>query len=198
MSATTGILCIGHHIPDGGLSKDMLRLEVPLDQHDVYIADGNQRDEIAIQCQTFWIAEAIRYTHQRAVESIFAESHRTSTRYPTFPSVERLSPRKTPNFGLGPILENEGTIEGTFQVIDKIFLEQLGLDTANHFDKRIQLVYGDQKTVSLIGSVKRERKYSKDIYGRYDWLLPVPGLFLGPQLQRSPGQTMCHRASGIP
>jgi hypothetical protein len=53
MSATTGILYIGHHIPNGGLSKDMLHLEVPLDQHDVYIADRNQRDEIAIQYQTF-------------------------------------------------------------------------------------------------------------------------------------------------
>jgi hypothetical protein len=111
------------------------------------------------------------------MESIFTESHRTSTRYPIFPSVERLSPRKTPNFGLGPILENKGTIKGTFQVINKIFLEQLGLDTANHFDKCIQLVYGDQKTVLLIKSVKQEHKYSKDIYGRYDWLSPVPGLF---------------------
>lgn len=177
MSATTGILCIGHHIPYGGLSKNMLRLDVPLHQHDVYIAAGNQADEIAIQCQKFWIAEAIRYTHQQAVESMFAEGHRASTKYPTFPSVERLSPRKTPNFGLGPILENEGTIEGTFQVIDKIFLQQLGLDAANHFNQRLQLVYGDQKTVSLIGSVKRERKHSRNVYGRYDWLLPVPGLF---------------------
>ena len=38
-----------------------------------------------------------------------------------FPSVERLEPRKTPNFNLGPLLENGETIEGTFQVIDKIF-----------------------------------------------------------------------------
>ncbi|KAN0070441.1 hypothetical protein V8E54_011310 [Elaphomyces granulatus] len=47
--------------------------------------------------------------------------------YQIFPSVERLDPRKAPNFNLGPILENEGTIEGTFQVADRIFQGRLGL-----------------------------------------------------------------------
>ena len=45
------------------------------------------------------------------------------------------------------------------------------------FDHRLQLVYGDKKTISLIPSVKKQRKYSMNTYGRFDWLLPIPGLF---------------------
>lgn len=178
MSATTGIFSLGHYIPDNGLSADMLNTTVPLHQHDVYNAAGNQGDEITMQCWRFWVAEAIRYTHRQAVDTLFnTQRAHSAPSYPEFPSVERLKPRKTPNFELGPILENEGTISGTYQVIDKIFLQQLGLEPSRDFHRRIQLVYGDQKTVSLVETVKRDRQYSNDAYGRYDWLLPIPGLF---------------------
>lgn len=155
----------------------MLRPEIELNVGDIYRATGNQFDDISSQCRRFWIAEAIRYTHKKAIDTIFA-SNTSAVNYPQFPTVERLQPRRTPHFGLGPILENEGTIQGTYQVIDTIFLRQLGLDSADiNFKERLYLVYGDQKTVSLIGSVKRERKDSRDDYGRYRWLLPIPGLF---------------------
>jgi hypothetical protein len=165
--ATTGKLSIGHYIPKGGLKRSMFRPEIPLSTKDVYDAPGTQIDDISIQCQRFWIAEAIRYTHKTAVDTIFA-SEPSTVSYPQFPTVERLKSRITPNFGLGPILENEGTIQGTYQVIDKIFLHQLGLDPADiDFKDRLFPIYGDQKTVSLIGSVKRERKDSRNNYGRY-------------------------------
>jgi len=155
----------------------MFRPEIPLSTKDVYDAPGTQTNDISTQCQRFWIAEAIRYTHKTAVDAIFA-GNPSAVSYPQFPTLERLQPRRTPNFGLGPILENEGTIKGTYQVIDKILLHQLGLDPADiGFKERLYLVYGDQKTVSLIGSVKRERKDSRNNYGRYQWLLPIPGLF---------------------
>jgi hypothetical protein len=70
------------------------------------------------------LAEAISYIHQYAVKSIFytdksaiSTAGLSSLTYPEFPSVERLAPRRTPHFGLGPILENEGTIEGTYEVL---------------------------------------------------------------------------------
>lgn len=185
--ATTGKLCIGQYIPDGGLSSSMFRPEIPLTVDDVYLAAGNDTKDINQDCQRFWIAEAIRYIHREAVESIFATNQSSTSkistdgspplRYPEFPLVERLTPRKTPHFGLGPILENEGTIQGTYQVIDKIFTGQLRLDPAVNFNSHLYLVYGDQKTVSLIQSVKRERQYCGNIYGQYRWLLPIPGLF---------------------
>lgn len=45
------------------------------------------------------------------------------------------------------------------------------------FAGNIYLAYGDQKTVSLINSVKRDRKDSRTKYAQYRWLLPIPGLF---------------------
>ena len=72
-------------------------------------------------------------------------------------------------------MENEGTIEGTYQVINQIFQEQFGLDDNNHYSDIIQLVYGDQKTCGLVGEASSQR--SRDIYGSYRWVLPIPGPF---------------------
>lgn len=82
-------------------------------------------DEISIQCQRYWVAEAIRSVHKEAVDSVFrtlsSPYHSQIVEYPQFPLVECLNCRKTPHFGLGLILENEGTLQGTILVIDKIF-----------------------------------------------------------------------------
>ena len=165
----------------------MLRPEVALDPCDIYLAAGNQDDDVLHNCQRYWIAEAIRYTHREAVEELFAEHNTTITGqirkgvtltdWPELPSINRLPPRKTPHYGLGPILENEGTISGTYSVIDTIFSEQLRWNRPEHFDGRLQLVYGDQKTVSLIRAVQKERQEATLAYDKYSWLLAVPGLF---------------------
>ena len=141
----------------------MLRPEVALDPCDIYLATGNQNDEILHSCQRYWIAEAIRYTHHEAVEELFTDYNPTTigqmrkqvvlTDWPELPSIERLPPRKTPHYGLGPILENEGTISGTYSVIDTVFTEQLGYNRAEDFSGRLHLVYSDQKTVSLIHTI---------------------------------------------
>ena len=59
------------------------------------------------------------------------------------PSIERLPPCKTPYYGLSPILENEGTISGTYSVIDIVFTEQLGYNCAEDFSGWLYLVYSD-------------------------------------------------------
>ena len=144
----------------------MLRSEVALDPCDILLAAGNQEDEILHRCQRYWIAEAIRCTHRSTVEDLFTDSvpsmsgqtsaRITLTDWPEFPSVRRLNQRKTPHYGLAPILENEGTISGTYNVIDAIFSVQLEYDREKDFDQRLQLVYGDEKTVSLIRAVQKE------------------------------------------
>jgi uncharacterized protein DUF6589 len=48
------------------------------------------------------------------------------------------------------------TIAGTYNVIDEIFTGQLEHDCEKDFDGRLYLVYGDQKTVSLIRSIQGE------------------------------------------
>ena len=165
----------------------MLHLEVPLLPRDIYRATGNQDDEILHGCQRHWIAEAIRYTHREAVEELFTDHDPTTTGqmrkrvvltdWPELPSIKRLPPRKTPHYGLGPIMENEGTISGTYSVVDNIFKTQLGYNRTEDFIGWLRLVYGDQKTVSLICAVLKEREEATLPYDKCDWLLAIPGLF---------------------
>lgn len=172
--ATTGKLCVSQNMPEGGLYKSMFHPHLALDVNDVCFSPGNLDDEILHQTQRYWIAEAIRYTHRAAIHDIFTDE---LVEWPQFPHIERLSPQKTIHHSLGPILENEGTIDGTYQVIDKIFLEQFGYDPSGDFSDLLHLVYGDQKTVSLIQTVQKERQGSTLAYDKYDWILPIPGLF---------------------
>ena len=121
------------------------------------------------------------------MEKLFIDGNPTSTGrirsqviltdWPDLPSVERLSPRKTPHHSLSPILENEGTISGTYNVIDEVFTQQLGYNHTTDFNGRLYLVYSDQKTVSLIRTVQKERQEVTLLYDKYSWLLAVPGLF---------------------
>jgi hypothetical protein len=67
--------------------------------------------------------------------------------------IERLPPCKTPYYSLSPILKNEGTISGTYSVINTVFTKQLRYNRAKDFSRRLHLVYGNQKTVSLIHTV---------------------------------------------
>jgi hypothetical protein len=156
VSATTGKLCIGRSIPAGGLQRSMLHLDVKLTSLDIWNANGNKEDEILYNCQRYWIAEAIRYTHRTAVESVFDRDN--SMLWPELPSVKRLPVHQTRNYTLSPILENEGTISGTYKVIDEIFTGQLNLDREKEFDGPLRLVFGDQKTVSLVRTVQKERQ----------------------------------------
>jgi hypothetical protein len=158
----------------------MFHPEVPLDPITILNAPGNGEDEILILRQRYWIAEAIRYTHRGAVEALFSNTLPSSAQLPSWPEYPRvlcLPPRKTIHLSLGPLLENEGTIEGTYQVIDQLFLQQFGYKQHSEFDDHLQLVYGDQKTVSLIRTVQKEREEAKLPYEQYSWLLPIPGLF---------------------
>jgi hypothetical protein len=166
----------------------MLHPEIALTRHGIYDAPGpDDQDGVIRQCQIHFIAEAIRETHREAVEALFmdqppkqAGSMKPQIQlvdWPEFPAVERLPPRKTSNYGLGPITENEGTIDGTYAVIRNIFIDQLGYNPDTDFDGPLRLVYGDQKTVSLIQVVKKEQKEATLPYDRCNWLLPIPGLF---------------------
>lgn len=75
------------------------------------------------------------------------------------------------------MLVNEGTIDGTYTVIEKIFLEQFSHAPEKDFSRLLQLVFGDQKTISLIQAVKKEREESTSAFDTLAWLLPIPGLF---------------------
>jgi hypothetical protein len=146
-SVTTGKVFRGADIPPGGLKKSMLHREIPLTIEDLLYSPGAVvYDETAAKIDTYFIAEAIRIAYPDSVKSVFAESPIT---YPSMPAVELLELRKTDSKTLGPILFNEGTLDGSYEVIESIYKHQFKLDDAA-FDDRLFLAFGDQKTSSLI------------------------------------------------
>ena len=129
----------------------MLRNKVTLNLCDILLAAGNQEDEILHKCQCYYIAEAICYTHRKAVEDLFTDSSPnipgqtgswvTLVDWPELPSVCLLAQQKTPYYGLSPILENEGTISSIYNVINTIFSYQLEYNQEKDFDQQLQIVY---------------------------------------------------------
>lgn len=166
---------MGIRIPKGGLTSSMINRTFKLDTNlHIHHAPANSLvDPISQQCQISFIIQCIRSVHPKALGSLTPEKAKQIE----FPIIDRLNRGKTTHYGLGPLMENEGTIEGTYQVINQIFKTQFGLDKNDHYKDIIQLVYGDQKTCGLVGSIKNESRRSRDIYGSYRWILPVPGPF---------------------
>jgi hypothetical protein len=160
-SVTTGKVFLGHDIPNGGLLQMMLRKNIPLDHMDVMVSDGMCRDKAHFQISNFFIAELICGVYPEAVQQLYGNGF--DVEYPRLPSLldGRLSPRKTEAYPLGPIIANEGTIGGTYDVHDTIFESQFKLRGETNFSDRLFLVYGDQKTAQLIRSIKLEQRVAE-------------------------------------
>jgi hypothetical protein len=173
-SVTTGKVFRGVDIPPGGLRKSMLHREVPLTIEDLLYSPGAALyDETAAEIDTYFIAEAIRTAYPKSVQSIFVKSDNP---FPAMPTVEMLELRKTDSKTLGPILFNEGTLDGSYEVVESIYKHQFQLDNTE-FDNRLFLAFGDQKTSSLIRSIQAEQVDASAAYDRKDWLIGVAALF---------------------
>ncbi|KZZ96882.1 hypothetical protein AAP_00525 [Ascosphaera apis ARSEF 7405] len=174
-SATTGLMVHSQHIPAEGIRLTEFNSEIPLDSSVFYYAPGNSEDQTQYQARLYFFFEAIRYTHPGVIDKIFGAN---SSSRPRFPHKQCLEPNKTVRYEMGPIMENENSVSGTLSVMNHILLQVLGYDIEDpEFGQYIQLTYGDQKTVSLVQSVKRMRKYSEHVYERFQSFLPIPGLF---------------------
>jgi hypothetical protein len=173
-SVTTGKVIRGADIPPGGLKRSMLHREVPLTKEEPLFAPGaSEYDEVSAKIDTYFIAEAIRAAHPESVNHIFRKS---DISFPSMPAIELLEPRKTDSKTLGPILFNEGTLDGTYDVLDNIYKHQFKLED-KEFDDRLFLAFGDQKTSSLIRSVQAEQVDASGKYDRKDWLIGVAAFF---------------------
>ena len=103
------------------------------------------------------------------------------------PDLDRLKPQKYSHYALGPIMENEGTLAGTYGVLKNIFggddgdcgfqEGQLGYKESSFDDSQIVFINGDEKTVSLLQSAQRERRFERRTDAQLQWFIPVPGLF---------------------
>jgi hypothetical protein len=121
-----------------------------------------------------------RYYIFSALKSAYPEKtrHICGDATPSLPVLNRISSQPTPHQPLAPIMVNESTNAGNIEILREIFEKQYRLRPENHcFRENLFLVYGDQKTVARLRSIKRLRQNSRRAYDRLDWLLPVFGLW---------------------
>jgi hypothetical protein len=119
---TTGKVFRGANIPLGELKKSMLYRKVPLTIEDLlYSLGAIIYNETAANIDNYFITEAIQTAYPESVKSIFAKSNIT---YPAMPAVELVESRKTDSKTLGLILFNEGTLDGSYEVIESIYKHQ--------------------------------------------------------------------------
>ncbi|KAI1820669.1 hypothetical protein F4861DRAFT_542738 [Xylaria intraflava] len=78
---------------------------------------------------------------------------------PEYPAVDVVTYKESPYIQLGAIFENEGTIDGVYQVHEELWKRRLEF---KDYDERLTLVYGDQKTTSFIRRIKQSQSEASD------------------------------------
>ena len=162
----------------------MYNRSIKLTHKHLLVGSINKRRE----CRRYWIAESIAYSYPKVRELFTDIPEDDPLPWPKMPVLDRLSSKKYTHLGLGPILENEGTSEGTYGVVDNIFGHyknngefckgQLGFNASHFEDGSLYLINGDQKTIGLLQSIQREQVCDKTTgRAQLQWFLPVPGLF---------------------
>ncbi|KAI9763921.1 MAG: hypothetical protein M1839_006119 [Geoglossum umbratile] len=175
-SVTTGKVIQGRDIPHGGLRQDMVNPEAELSILDIVLAPGNSTSGIQAEISKFLIFESIATTFPDAICSVYT---RHGVPRPQMPQVEVLPLSKqgrSVHSSLGPIPFDESSNAGNISVLQNIFRQQYRLGD-DAFAERLFLIYGDQKTVQRLRTVKTRREDAISSYDSFKWLLPIPALF---------------------
>ena len=187
LSATTSKLILNPELPKSGLYSSMLNTRVQLTREAIFSHPGNQEDSTTRDWQLHWILEAITYAVPGVKEHFKTRFKSQENFWFDMPELDRLKPQKSSHYALGPIMENEGTLAGTYGVLKNIFggddgdcgfqEGQLGYKESSFDNGQIVLINGDEKTVGLLQSVQQERRFERRTDARLQWFIPVPGLF---------------------
>jgi hypothetical protein len=92
------------------------------------------------------------------------------------PRLDVLRPQKTIHHALNIIPHDESTNSGNISVLEHIYRRQYCRRELD-FSTRLDLIYGDQKTVQRLHTIKRRRARSNSPYESLRWALPIPALF---------------------
>lgn len=125
----------------------------------------------------YFVYEALRAAYPLEIKKLYADQRATRVTPPAMPVIEVLHPSTTIHQPLGKIKHDESTNSGNIAILENIFLQQYGLPPNDAFSNRLSLVYGDQKTVARLRSVKARRNEENDPFNSLKWVLPVPALF---------------------
>ena len=179
LTTTTVIYC--PKLPLLGLRQLIYNPTIPLNIKDIYRSPGFS-NELLLYISRYLITNAIKGIYLTSIERIFKDSNL----FPQMLSIRYISNKKTRYQQFSTIIEDEGTIQGTYSVYKSIFLNQLSLQTLdnpynsttpNNFTKRLQLAYSDQLIIYYIRLVKQEQIYASRPFNRWDWLLSIPAWF---------------------
>lgn len=91
-----------------------------------------------------------------------------------YPGKKCLTFKESPILQLGAIFEDEGTLDGVYNLHEELFKRRLEF---KEYDERMTLVHGDQKTVSYIRRIQQDQVEASDKWEQKRWMLPVPAFF---------------------
>jgi hypothetical protein len=172
---TTGLIVVSSALPKDGLTQNMLRRHVALDARDMLLSSQFQRDAASQALTRSFILNAISQLHPVVRTSVYGDDG-----FPEPPVFEVLPAHQTKVWQLAAIFKDEGTLEGTYAVHDEIWKKQFGFrpdedeSDSKHFSERLWLVWGDQKTASLLRSVCSMQRRSSLEYDKKKWMLGPP------------------------
>ena len=171
---TTAAIVICPELPVTGLSQTMHDPSIQLSFQEILEGPAISGDNTGPDITRTLICDAIKRIHAPGVMKIFEGINNAFK----MPVIQHIKATTTEFWQLGGISENEGTIAGTYNVHDKIFLKQFDLDKSDPaFSNRLWLVHGDQLTAHHIRAVKAEQFRAGLPYDRRDWLLGMPAWF---------------------
>ena len=180
-SVTTARVIIARDVPKEGLTQEDFTRNGQFDFDDFAEASGLKDDDLSTDISRHLIAKSIYALFPNSTKEFWEtedpETHTKTLNYP-MPNINLLDPQKTESYQLGPILENEGTIEGTAAAKNNIYQKQMGWGKEEEEIKGcLFLGTGDAKSVRNMKSLQAERACEAREVDRHQNLLPIPALF---------------------
>ena len=142
VNITTSFIAVNPYIPKTSLTKDIIDFLKPLDG--LAIIQSIYNDKYIKPTTLYYIDQALDYLFYYELLVIFKDSDKKR-----FEQVEldELLAVKIKLFSLPISIHNEVSVQGTYAIYNNIFLNSLKLDREKDFEKRIQLVVGNNITV---------------------------------------------------
>ncbi|KZV86744.1 hypothetical protein EXIGLDRAFT_621471 [Exidia glandulosa HHB12029] len=145
-----------------------------------------RRENRRLALTTDALRDSIDFTHQRSimanhvllflfswVPSLSRHKERVYDTFRTTLAKRRIPPgRKTEIFPLGTSALNEATTAGTQDVINDIFIDQLGMKPED-VSAQLRLVGGDQLTVARIRGLQNYLASCPHGYAALKWIIPL-------------------------
>ena len=180
-SVTTARVIVARDISKEGLSQKDFTHDGKFEVDDFTEAPGIIEDDLAIDISRHLIAKSIYALFPNSTKEFWEtedpRTHITTLNYP-MPTINLLDTHKTESYQLGPILENEGTIQGTAAAKNNIYQKQMGWGKEEEKIKGcLFLGTGDAKSVRNMKSLQAERAHETREVDRHQNMLPIPALF---------------------